>query len=69
MQVNVWTVTAAAAATCLATGHGQLRSDRDGKPLCFVIFTSEASKLMLSADDEVTTAYGVTDETGYFALH
>ena len=37
--------------------------------LCFVIFTTDASKLLLSANDEVTTAYGVTAETHYFALH
>ena len=36
--------------------------------LCFVIFTTDASKLLLSANDEVTTAYGVTAETRYFAL-
>ena len=37
--------------------------------LCFVIFTTDASKLLLSANDEVTTPYGVTAETHYFALH
>jgi hypothetical protein len=36
--------------------------------LCFVIFTTDASKLMISADDEVTTAYGIADETRWFAL-
>jgi len=36
--------------------------------LCFVIFTTDASKLLLSANDEVTTAYGVAAETRYFAL-
>ncbi len=37
--------------------------------LCFVIFTTDASKLMLTANDEVTTAYGVAAETRWFALH
>lgn len=37
--------------------------------LCFLIFTTDASKLLLSANDEVTTAYGVTAETHYFKLH
>jgi hypothetical protein len=37
--------------------------------LCFLIFTSEASKLMLTANDEVTTAYGIAAETRWFALH
>jgi hypothetical protein len=37
--------------------------------LCFVILTTDASKLMLSAADEVTTAYGVADEARWFALH
>lgn len=37
--------------------------------VCFVIFTTDASKLKLSASDEVTTAYGIADETRWFALH
>lgn len=37
--------------------------------LCFVILTTDASKLMLSANDEVTTAYGVAAETRSFVLH
>jgi hypothetical protein len=37
--------------------------------LCFVIFTTDARKLELSANDEVTTAYGVAAETRWFALH
>ena len=36
--------------------------------LCFVIFTTDASKLELSANDEVTTAYGTAAETRWFAL-
>ena len=36
--------------------------------LCFVIFTTDASKLMLSANDEVTTAYGIAAESRWFAL-
>jgi hypothetical protein len=34
-----------------------------------VIFTTDASKLMLSANDEVTSNYGIAAETRWFALH
>jgi hypothetical protein len=37
--------------------------------LCFVIFTADVSKLMLSPNDDVTTAYGIADETRWFTLH